>query len=280
MISSIKTWFNRSKHTQAVLTNYFCVIGAQKSGTSSLHSYLNQHPQLKGSNPKEVHFFDNNDNFRKGYDWYKGHFSLENRKKNFFYYESSPSYLYVEGVAERIFKFNPHSKILVVLRDPTARAYSAWNMYQDFSKEGNQVIVKSKDIQSEFYIRDEFPKFETVVKKDIERWREGISQGEPSIIRRGIYLYQLKRYFGIFGKENVLVIGFKDLIGDKQKETLNNILNFLNLPNYDWSSLNNSPRNKRIYDQSLQKEITDYLNDFYTPYNDELFKFLGFVPNW
>lgn len=36
----------------------FMIVGAQKAGTSSLHYYLNQHPQLKGTKPKELHFFD------------------------------------------------------------------------------------------------------------------------------------------------------------------------------------------------------------------------------
>jgi len=36
----------------------FLIIGAQKSGTSALHYYLNQHPKLKGSKPKEIHYFN------------------------------------------------------------------------------------------------------------------------------------------------------------------------------------------------------------------------------
>src|SRR5690625_341355 len=49
----------------------FIIAGAQKSATTSLHYYLNQHPDLQGSNPKEVCYFHDDRNYGKGKEWYK-----------------------------------------------------------------------------------------------------------------------------------------------------------------------------------------------------------------
>jgi hypothetical protein len=57
----------------------FIIVGAQKAGTSSLHYYLSQHPKLVASRPKEVHFFDRDENFNKGRGWY--HQAFKNPKK-------------------------------------------------------------------------------------------------------------------------------------------------------------------------------------------------------
>gem|GEM_PF-4792494 len=48
----------------------FMIIGAQKAGTTSLHSMLIKHPKLKGGSIKEVHFFDRDKKYAKGLEWY------------------------------------------------------------------------------------------------------------------------------------------------------------------------------------------------------------------
>ena len=72
------------------------IIGAQKSGTTSLYYYLSQHPHLMLSYKKAVHFFDgglnpNVDNFNKGQAWYRSHFPLKrNTNNNQKVFEASP----------------------------------------------------------------------------------------------------------------------------------------------------------------------------------------------
>ena len=85
----------------------FIIIGPQKSGTSSLHYYLNQHPDLAGSSPKEIHYFDKWINHGYHLDWYENHFkTLSFRKKLFF--ESSSNYIYHESVAKYISECYPY----------------------------------------------------------------------------------------------------------------------------------------------------------------------------
>ena len=52
----------------------FLILGAQKAGTSSLHSMLSRHPQIFLTRPKETHFFDGPKKFARGLDWYRSHF--------------------------------------------------------------------------------------------------------------------------------------------------------------------------------------------------------------
>jgi len=111
----------------------FIILGAMKSATSSLHFYLNQHPDISMSMPKELNFFiskaDNlenaeiaDKNFERGVDWYQSHFDARCKARG----ESSPAYMDPQhhGVASRMAKVVPDALLLVLTRDPFDRAAS------------------------------------------------------------------------------------------------------------------------------------------------------------
>lgn len=267
----------------------FIIVGAQKSGTTSLHYYLDQHPDLVGSTPKEVGYFHNERNYKKGRSWYKKAFiNYSNPLRKGLYFEATPLYLYRTKIPARIYDFNPSLKIIILLREPTNRAYSAWNMYRKFryQEQGlpevfyidNELNLKS-DLIREFYQSEEFPTFEQVIQSEMRKIKSGSKQEEPGLIRRGIYLPQIKRYHELFGKDHVLILGFKDLI-KSQIKTLNKILTFLELPENDWKYLNHEKRNVNKYPVNLLPETEQFLKDFYQPYNEELFSYLGYQPDW
>jgi hypothetical protein len=267
----------------------FIIAGAQKSATTSLHYWLGQHPELVGSRPKEVCFFDRDLNYEKGISWYKKNFiNTRNPLGRYKYFESTPEYLYRDYVPERIHQLNPKMKIVILLRDPVQRAFSAWSMYQFFKTKTKlpQALHESyitgmdNNIEKEFYGGKEFPSFAEVIEADIQKFETGSVLREPSIVRRGIYADQVKRYFDIFGKDQVLVIGFKDLTQEKKIEKLNAILKFVGVSPSTWDFLVDEPRNskksmERIDDKSAQK-----LTQFYEPHNKRLFDLIGFKPNW
>jgi len=105
----------------------FLIVGAQKSGTTSLFSYLEERRGFVGSKPKEVHYFDREDNFLKGEGWYHSHFIKRSGQKGLIF-EASPEYLSRSKVPPRLKAYNPDLKIIILLREPISRAYSAWNM--------------------------------------------------------------------------------------------------------------------------------------------------------
>ncbi len=108
----------------------FIIIGAMRGGTTSLYSYLTEHPNIGPAYMKEVHFFDVY--FHKGLPWYRAQFpstvqkyyTERVQKQNFITGEASPYYLFHPHAPRRIARLLPHVKLIVQLRNPVSRAYS------------------------------------------------------------------------------------------------------------------------------------------------------------
>jgi hypothetical protein len=267
----------------------FLIVGAQKSATTSVHYYLSQHPKLIGSRPKEVCFFDRDENYERGVSWYKHNFpNTKSLLKNHKYFESTPEYLYRTYVAERIHKFNPDLKIIILLRDPVQRAFSAWSMYKTFKNRKNLPLAivqsytkeKGNNLFDEFYSSSQFPDFKSTVNEDIRKFNTNDQFEEPSIVRRGIYYQQVKRYTDLFGKKNILILGFKDVISTTKHSCLNQILQFINLPTSDWKFLKDEAKNMKRSEELIPKDVEELLTIFYKPHNEMLFDLIGFKPNW
>ncbi len=104
----------------------FLVIGAQRSGTTSLYHYLAAHPHVRSPFGKELQFFTLH--WKHGVGWYKSHFPLvqrlvegDVRLKTF---EASPYYLYHPSAAERAASVVPRAALVALLRNPVDRAFS------------------------------------------------------------------------------------------------------------------------------------------------------------
>jgi len=99
------------------------VIGAAKCGTTSLHEYLDDHPEISMSHEKELHFFVDRKNWDRGLQWYEAQFDASAPVRG----ESSPGYsaypLY-RGVAERMARTIPHARLVYLVRDPVERVVS------------------------------------------------------------------------------------------------------------------------------------------------------------
>lgn len=98
----------------------FIGIGAQKSATSWLHHVLSEHPQIVGSEPKELNYFTAN--YDRGDKWYENQFA--DAPQEFIRGECSPTYFFSGDAAKRAHTYNPDLRLIVVLRDPVARAFS------------------------------------------------------------------------------------------------------------------------------------------------------------
>lgn len=104
----------------------FLVIGAMKSGTTSLFHYLHGHPQVAMSPLKEVDFFIEQGNWGRGVDWYRRQFETTG-PRTLAVGEASTSYTKwpeYEGVPERIARTLPNVRLVYVLRDPLERIRS------------------------------------------------------------------------------------------------------------------------------------------------------------
>ena len=98
----------------------FLGIGAQKCATSWLHHVLSQHPQVLASDPKELNYFTAN--YDRGALWYESHFA--GAGEDVICGEASPTYFFSKDAPERAHRYNPALRLIAVVRDPVARAFS------------------------------------------------------------------------------------------------------------------------------------------------------------
>lgn len=104
--------------------NLIIIAGARRCGTTAMYNYLAQHPMIctAGSSPRqEIHFFDREDNWRRGKRWYE---SLFGNHRSKFALDKSPTYLQAQFVPTRVRTVAPNAKIIVMTRNPADRAHS------------------------------------------------------------------------------------------------------------------------------------------------------------
>ena len=235
----------------------FFVVGAQKSGTTALHNYLFNHPDLCLPLRKELHFFDSEEMMKKPqiYRETRYHWAFKNCPLNTLRGEVTPCYMYDLAYIERIHTYNPRSKLIAILRDPALRAYSHWNMQQ-------QKGIESRDFLSA--INDELT-FGCVDKRF-------------AYLSRGLYFRQIANIAKYFSKGQLLLLLHDNLLLHPLS-TLNKIANFLNIS--PWHSVDAIISHKRSYSECLPKPIELKLRAFF---REDLFfleKLLGEdLPMW
>lgn len=105
----------------------YLVIGAMKCATSTLCAYLEDHPEVYCVPRCEPNYFNHDENFAKGAEWYRSLFKPEGTEKlsgeGSNYYSARALF---PQTAERIAAFNPDMKIIYMVRDPMVRIVSAW----------------------------------------------------------------------------------------------------------------------------------------------------------
>jgi hypothetical protein len=118
----------------------FLVIGAPKTGTSSLHRYLGAHPQVFMAEVKELNFFITELNWSRGRDWYEQQFAAAGAAKAVG--EASPLYTqhpYYRGVAERAAGLIPHAQLIYVIRNPIEQMLSHYADRRRWASENESV---------------------------------------------------------------------------------------------------------------------------------------------
>jgi hypothetical protein len=263
------------------------VVGAQKSGTSALHNYLIKHSDVIGGIKKELNFFNHSEKYNLGTTWYHKNYQAPLfYKPEKVYIDSTPQYLSTAGVAEKIYAYNPKAKIVILLREPVSRAYSAWNMYFQFSelsgKEKTRLVEshisdKDKNKFLQFIKQNPFPTFNEYVNSELIKGKLNIQY--PQIINRGIYAKQIKPYNDLFGFDNVLVFDSNYFKNNKLNVT-NTILESVGLTPLKIENEQLKDIHSRKYDTSIDASTKDRLVEFYKPYNEELFSMIRQKMDW
>ena len=192
------------------------IVGAQKAGTSALYSYLEKHPEILVGDEKEIGFFSRDKLYGRGPRYYHSCFSLFTADKSLTI-DATPEYLYYPHCAERMYERYPMAKVIVVLREPLSRAFSAYNMYKKIYKKKWFIsrVSQANTGVSEFFmplIRGEKVfDIEVFLEREMAIIASGEEIEEPSLIRRGVYAAQIQRYYDYFPKINIMILFSNDL---------------------------------------------------------------------
>jgi hypothetical protein len=201
----------------------FLVVGAPRAGTTSLHYYLDQHPEIAMSAVKEPgHFLfvqtdrgpqpliDDPRIIKKSVSDPTAYAALfDVRPHHRAVGEASPLYLYTRETAAIVADELPGVRVIAVLREPIARAWSHF-LYLDRAN-GNSRVDAFRDVALH----------EASKGADYEPYRAG-----SHFLRLGLYASQLAPYFNLLGRDRVHVIWFDDL-QDRPAEVLARLCHFL-----------------------------------------------------
>lgn len=272
LIRGIDRRYRDATSTARVLPD-FLIIGAARAGSTSLYEYLLAHPQVGSPSHKEIHYFDNN--FERGTGWYRRHFpTLSERERTkrlrgaFRTGEASPYYVFHPLAPERVRQALPEARLVVLLREPGARAYS---QYQLERRSERETLTFEEALEAE-------PKR---LEGEEDRIREDPSyQSEAhrhfSYLARGLYAAQLESWFGEFPRDQLLVLLAEDFFADPggtYRRALDHLgLERIALPRYETF-------NYASY-STMKPETRKYLADYFREPNQRLEELLGVALDW
>jgi tetratricopeptide (TPR) repeat protein len=248
----------QNRNLKPVKVPNFIIIGCQRCGTTSLYTYLAQHPQILTPIKKEMDFFSWH--FDRGIDWYLAHFPPMPSGEQFLTGEASPSYFDSREAPERLYSLFPEAKLIVLLRNPVDRAIS-----QFYRLTGLNWEARSLD---------------RVISDEIERLNQNpeyiIGEEPGNYLARGRYIEFIKNWRTFFPREQLLILKSEDFYAGAAT-TVKQVLEFLDLPEYQLSEYQNA--NPGSY-QRVNESVRDWLRDYFKPYNQELEEYLGRKFDW
>jgi len=220
------------------------IIGIQKAGTTSFYNWLAQHPDIYApARAKDFHFFSDDKYFNKGidnlldkYKDYKNEKIILHSGVNYSYFHS---YTY-----QRLKEYNPDLKIIIILRNPTERAISAYNYFK-------RLTIENRPIEEAFNLNN-------------EKLLDGHhSKANSTYLQHGFYSKQILALADFFPQKNIKIIFFEDILVNK-KETYSEVLDFLEVdnsfrPEFTHENVSGAAKlkfvNKILWDEKIKNKI-------------------------
>jgi hypothetical protein len=242
----------------------FLIIGAQKSGTTSLYHYLVAHPSIAPAKAKGVHYFE--EHYGKGIRWYRSRFPVDVNER--LTGEATPEYLFYPHVPERVARDLPAVRLIALLRNPIDRAYSH---YQHERALGAETLSFPDALAAE----------DDRLRGELER-----AYGDPEYLShallhhsyrsRGLYADQLRRWLGVVPRERILILGSERLFDDPAGVT-DEALSFLGLTTMQGRTF--PKMNARAY-QPMEGAIREELRRSFHEPNEDLYRLVGRRFDW
>lgn len=247
------------------------IIGAQRSGTTSLHEYLCQHPSIRGPVTfKETHYFDRF--HRSGMRFYRSNFGIQpplGRPR--IVLDATPIYMWDPRCLPRIREELGAVRLIAILRNPVLRAFSHFQHSRGLGKESCESFERAIELETE---RLDGEREKMLANPDYL----SDSYVNHSYVSRGMYAGQIDRAFQQFGRERVLVLQAEAMFRDPASE-LSRVVAFLGLPEFEFDT---SQRfNSTVARQAgMQPDTSERLHAVFRRPNEELFERIGSRFDW
>ena len=244
------------------------IIGAQRSGTTSLFNYLAEHPDVLPPVVKEVHYFDLH--YARGLRWYQGRFPFSHRLRGgALTMDASPYYLAHPLAPERAARLLPHARLVALLRNPIERAYSH---YQHEVRDGRESLSFPEALDREA---------ERLAGEEDRLRREpgyySYNHHRYSYTRRGLYLEQLLQWVRHYPRAQLLVLQSEWLFRDPAAAT-SAVYDFLGLASY--RLVDPKPFYQGVYEREIPLALRRKLAAYFDAPNRRLFQWLGQEFDW
>jgi hypothetical protein len=244
------------------------IIGAQRSGTTSLFNYLAQHPDVLPPLGKEIHYFDLH--YARGVRWYRGRFPFRHRlRRGALTIDASPYYLAHPLAPERAARLLPEVKLVAVLRNPVDRAFSH---YQHEVRDGRESLSFVEAIDRE----------PARLAGEEERLRRepgyySYNHHRYSYTRRGLYLEQLGRWARHYPRSSLLVLQSERLFREPAAVSAA-LYDFLGLRPHGLKEY--TAFYQGTYERAIPADLRTRLVAYFEPHNRKLYEWLGEEFDW
>ena len=260
----------------------FVIIGAAKSGTTSLYDFVTKHPRIEPAYVKEPFFFSSPEEFSLPY--YKINFPILNKRITG---EASTSYLSSSEAPARMKAAIPDAKLIAVLRNPVDRAYSHYQYARKRNVEASATfeealeleearLKKYKDVVSElksvFYGGGKL----SGQRNLYQLIHDSLDDSWHSYLRYGRYADHLENWFRHYDRDRFLVLSTKDFERDRQG-TLDQVFGFLGVSPFrvqDFKNLNVG-QYRKMGEGTHQKLV-----EYFRPHNERLYSLLNRRFDW
>ena len=252
----------------------FLISGAQRCGTTSMYKTLTGHPQvLPAVLHKGVHYFDTN--YGRGPSWYRGHFPTRVAARRaapangrVITGESSPYYMFHPMAGRRIAADLPDAQLIILLRDPVERAYSAFT-HESARGFEHEPFERALALEESRLAGEE----ERLLA---DPTYVSLHHQHHAYVRRGRYVHQLERLEREIGRHRMLVIDSGDLFTDPAP-VFDRICQFLGLAQWRPESFGQyNARPRPDLDDGLRRHLAKVFQDD----DERLGVWLGRTPSW
>ncbi len=197
----------------------FLIIGAMKAGTTSVHKYLCEHPDLYLPPEKEAPFFSDEECYARGWEAFFGDYFRDappGRRLG----KVTPTYMMNPAVPERIRSLCPDVRMIAILRDPIERAYSHYHMAVRIGKESRTFEDAAREQCQDACLK--------------RAWAEADYWG--NVIVFGEYGRILKRFYELFPAEQLHVL-YMDRLSAAPAQFMAEVLDFIGVEQIDMKNL-------------------------------------------